>query len=258
MTSTNWIVVDRFRGARTPVVHRTEKRASLKSDAPTTLTFMPALFPRNEAGTPRTALIATLVSVGLLATALAAPGGLTELVTPGPAHAYGAPNGANGAALPAERVPDRTTEAPRFSWPLSGEPDVVRLFHRPSSTYGPGHRGVDLAATPGQDVLASAEGVVIFAGRVAGRGVVSIRHNDGLRTTYEPVRWSVSPGQRVRRGQVIGTVAPGHDGCPVEACLHWGVRRDGTANTDYLDPLRLVLPAAPLRLKPWEGVVAHS
>ncbi len=59
--------------------------------------------------------------------------------------------------------------------------------------------------------------------------------------------WKVSAGERVYGGQVIGTVTAGHPGCPVEACLHWGVRR----GSDYLDPLRLVVPNAALRLKPW-------
>ncbi|EHR60059.1 murein hydrolase activator EnvC family protein [Saccharomonospora cyanea] len=146
---------------------------------------------------------------------------------------------------------DPRADPPRFSWPLEGRPSVVRTFDRPPGPYGPGHRGVDLAATTGQDVLASSEGIVVFAGRVAGRGVVSIDHDGGVRTTYEPVVWKVSAGERVYGGQAIGTVAAGHPGCPVEACLHWGVRR----GSDYLDPLRIVVPNAALRLKPW--VVTH-
>ncbi len=97
---------------------------------------------------------------------------------------------------------------------------------------------------------AAAEGVVVFAGPVAGRPVVSLEHDGGLRTTYEPVRPSVSAGERVHRGQAIGTVTAGHPGCPARACLHWGLRRDG----HYLDPLRFVGGATGmLRLKPWGG-----
>ncbi|EID53247.1 M23 family metallopeptidase [Saccharomonospora xinjiangensis] len=139
------------------------------------------------------------------------------------------------------------TEPPRFSWPLEGRPAVVKTFDPPDGAYGAGHRGVDLAATEGDDVLAAAEGFVVFAGRVAGRGVVSIDHDGGLRTTYEPVAWSVSKGDRVFRGEVIGTVVAGHRGCPARACLHWGVRR----GSDYLDPLPLVIPNGVLALKPW-------
>jgi murein DD-endopeptidase MepM/ murein hydrolase activator NlpD len=137
---------------------------------------------------------------------------------------------------------------PRFTWPLVPAPKVTRPFEAPASDYGPGHRGVDLAATPGQPALASGEGVVVFAGLVAGFGVVSIDHDGGLRTTYEPVTATVTVGTRVYRGQPVGTVNSGHPGCPVVACLHWGVRHDG----DYLDPVALIRTESVIRLKPWD------
>jgi murein DD-endopeptidase MepM/ murein hydrolase activator NlpD len=87
-------------------------------------------------------------------------------------------------------------------------------------------------------VRAAGDGVVAFAGMVAGRPVVSVDHADGLRTTYEPVTPVVASGQAVRRGDPLGTLVPGHEGCPVAACLHWGLRRGGT----YLDPLSLLRP----------------
>ncbi|WP_435061101.1 M23 family metallopeptidase [Amycolatopsis thermoflava] len=139
--------------------------------------------------------------------------------------------------------------APRFGWPLSPKPVVVRPFQAPSGPYGPGHRGVDLAAAPGQQVLAAGPGVVVFAGLVAGRPVVSIDHDGGLRTTYEPVAPSVPVGTQVWRGQPVGVVEAGHPGCPVEACLHWGVRR----GEEYLNPLPLVQTGSAIRLKPWTG-----
>jgi murein DD-endopeptidase MepM/ murein hydrolase activator NlpD len=139
----------------------------------------------------------------------------------------------------------------RFAWPLFPRPPVTRAFDAPAHRYGPGHRGVDLATVPGQPLRAAAAGTVVFAGRVAGRGVVSIAHAGGLHTTYEPVQASVAAGDRVTRGQVVGTVAAGHPGCPAPACLHWGVRRSRDV---YLDPLRLVRLDVVLRLKPWEGV----
>src|SRR5919197_310451 len=67
----------------------------------------------------------------------------------------------------------------------------------------------------------------------------------GLRTTYEPVTPLVRAGQRVRAGDPIGQLVAGHPGCPVAACLHWGLRR----GTTYLDPLAL-LGYARVRLLP--------
>ncbi|NIH81845.1 murein DD-endopeptidase MepM/ murein hydrolase activator NlpD [Amycolatopsis viridis] len=138
---------------------------------------------------------------------------------------------------------------PRFGWPLSPPPAVVRPFQAPADPYGPGHRGVDLAAAPGQQVLAAGPGVVVFAGMVAGRPVVAVDHDGGLRTTYEPVTPTVPVGTQVWQGQPIGVVEAGHPGCPVEACLHWGVRR----GEEYLNPLTLVQNNARIRLKPWDG-----
>src|SRR5690606_15665957 len=57
-----------------------------------------------------------------------------------------------------------TVRSPSFDWPLTPRPRVVRPFDPPTSPYGPGHRGVDLAAAPGQPVLAAAEGRIVHAG----------------------------------------------------------------------------------------------
>jgi murein DD-endopeptidase MepM/ murein hydrolase activator NlpD len=154
---------------------------------------------------------------------------------------------ADGSA-PLARAPDDSAADGRFSWPLQPEPQVVRSFQAPDDPYGPGHRGVDLAAQPGQPVLAAGAGVVVFAGELAGRGVVSIDH-DALRTTYEPVRPAVKVGDQVYAGQRIATVASGHGGCD-GPCLHWGVRRGNPP--EYLNPLEL-LGSSRIRLKPWEG-----
>jgi murein DD-endopeptidase MepM/ murein hydrolase activator NlpD len=132
-----------------------------------------------------------------------------------------------------------------YAWPLASVPAVVAPFREPTHRYGPGHRGVDLAAAPGSSVLAAAAGTVVFAGVLAGRGVVSVQHGDGLRTTYEPVTPSVAAGGFVERGAVLGVLGSGHRGCP-GACLHWGLRRD---RTTYLDPLVLLAPRR-LRLLP--------
>ncbi len=136
-----------------------------------------------------------------------------------------------------------------FGWPLQPRPAVLQRFDKPAQNWLPGHRGVDLAGVPGQGVLAAGEGIVVFAGTVADKSVVSIDHPGGLRTTYEPVRAEVSVGRRVGRGDRIGTLEAGHEGCGT--CLHWGLRSEGGGRRrrEYLDPLGL-LHLAPLRLKP--------
>ncbi|MFC4126569.1 M23 family metallopeptidase [Nocardia rhizosphaerae] len=138
-----------------------------------------------------------------------------------------------------------------FGWPLRPRPAVERYFDKPERNWLPGHRGVDLAGSVGQTVLAAGAGIVVFAGMVAGKPVVSIEHAGGLRTTYEPVRAQVAVGTRVRRGTPIGTLSAGHEGCPAAACLHWGARREAGAHSrrEYVDPLGL-LHEVPVRLLP--------
>lgn len=140
----------------------------------------------------------------------------------------------------------------RLAWPLRPRPEVTRSFDAPAPNWEAGHRGVDLAGTPGQRVLAAAEGTVVFAGELAGRSVVSIAHRGGLRTTYEPVRATVARGQRVGAESVIGALEAGHPGCARSACLHWGAMWGPASRADYVDPLGLVV-STPIRLKPIAG-----
>jgi murein DD-endopeptidase MepM/ murein hydrolase activator NlpD len=144
--------------------------------------------------------------------------------------------------LPASVATARPRLPSPAGWPLAGRPEVIRGFAAPDHDYGPGHRGVDLAARTGEPVLAAAAGTVAFAGSVAGREVVSIDHGD-WRTTYEPVAPGVTAGHRVALGQRIGRVSGG--GHCAGRCLHWGLRQGAT----YVDPLLLVgRSAGPLRL----------
>ncbi|WP_197038884.1 M23 family metallopeptidase [Herbidospora cretacea] len=134
--------------------------------------------------------------------------------------------------------------ATQWGWPLAGEPRPVRLFTPPPERWLSGHRGVDLPAAAGQQVLAAGEGVVTVAREVAGRGVVTVRHADGLRTTYLPVDATVTEGQRVRTGEVLGTVGRPDGHCPA-TCLHWGL----VSGDLYLDPL-LLMGLGQVRLLP--------
>lgn len=137
----------------------------------------------------------------------------------------------------------------RLKWPLRPRPAVVRAFDAPSPNWQRGHRGVDLAGAAGQPVVAAAGGTVVFAGELAGRPLVSVAHPGGLRTSYEPVRASVRPGQLVSTGMVIGVLEEGHPGCAAAACLHWGAMWGAAARADYVDPVALAV-TTPIRLKP--------
>lgn len=173
-----------------------------------------------------------VAAMGVAATGVAAAPGTTAVA------ARGGPGGPLGVAAFAPSVPI-------YRWPLDGRPTVVRPFVPPSRPWLPGHRGVDLAAAPDVPVRAAGAGVVAYAGRIAGTGVVSVDHAGGLRTTYQPLVPLVGAGQAVVAGEPLGALVAGHAGCPVEACLHWGLR----AGETYLDPLAL-LGGGRIRLLP--------
>ena len=129
------------------------------------------------------------------------------------------------------------TGAGRWVWPMNPH-SLAGGFDRPAQNWLPGHRGVDLVGRAGDLVLAAGSGTIAFAGTVAGKGVVVIKHGS-LRTTYEPVLASVSLGDRVRAGDVIGKLRPGASHCAKSNsvyCLHWGLLR----GDKYLNPLLLV------------------
>lgn len=175
------------------------------------------------------------------------------LITMVASTAGAAPTPPSPAAAPASS-PRSPVPAIGRSWPVGTRPAVVRGWEPPATAYARGHRGVDLAAPAGAPVRAVAAGQVSFAGRVAGRGVVSVElAGTDLRTTYEPVRAAVRKGDEVTAGQVVGEVEPTGSHCPV-TCLHWGLLR-GRA---YLDPLSLLPPwllrRGPSRLLPVLGV----
>ncbi|WP_250027264.1 M23 family metallopeptidase [Paractinoplanes maris] len=131
-----------------------------------------------------------------------------------------------------------------FGWPVA-PPAVVRPFDPPAQRWLPGHRGVDIAASPSAVIRSAGAGTVLFAGPVAGRGVVTVGHAGGLRTTYEPVTASVRVGAVVVRGDPLGRLEAGHVGCAQAACLHWGLRQGQL----YFDPL-LLLGLGRVRLLP--------
>lgn len=99
------------------------------------------------------------------------------------------------------------------------------------------HEAIDIAAAPGQPVRATGDGIVMRAGRLGGLGTAAfISHGFGITTRYGHLaRLAVTPGQRVRRGDVIGYV--GSTGRSTGHHLHYEVQVDGRA----VDPLAYIL-----------------
>jgi murein DD-endopeptidase MepM/ murein hydrolase activator NlpD len=128
----------------------------------------------------------------------------------------------------------------------------VHGFELPAKPWLPGHRGIDLAGTPGQPVLAATAGTITYAGPLAGRGVVTVSTGP-RRTTYEPVVPALAVGAAVTPGTLIGHLSAAGSHCRPATCLHWGL----VQGKQYLNPLTLV-PNRPVRLLPLGADPQHQ
>ena len=128
-----------------------------------------------------------------------------------------------------------------FIWPCPAYTRISSRFGpRPQPVPGAStnHKGVDLAAPYGANILASAAGVVTTSKYSASAGnYVVIAHGNGTSTVYmHASSLLVSVGQTVSQGQVIAKV--GSTGYSSGNHLHFGVIKNGT----YVDPLGYISP----------------
>lgn len=95
------------------------------------------------------------------------------------------------------------------------------------------HRGVDLAADEGDNVLAVADGTVLESAYDAACGYyILLQHADGTQTGYGHLQaLLVDAGQNVQQGQIIATA--GSSGWATGPHLHLDVIVDG----EYVDPI---------------------
>ena len=129
--------------------------------------------------------------------------------------------------------------------PLAGDLEMSSPFgvridpfvHSPSM-----HTGMDLHASAGDPIYATAAGKVVKAGWEGGYGrMVEIDHGEGLSTRYGHMSSiGVTVGQKVRAGEVIGRV--GSTGRSTGAHLHYETRINGEA----VNPERFLAAGAKL------------
>lgn len=116
---------------------------------------------------------------------------------------------------PAECAPGQLT----FIWPLNGEL---------SSTFGMRngrhHDGIDLRNAIGTSIHAVADGVVIYADRLGGYGlIVILKHEGNFKTVYaHNSRNLVKKGDMVKQGDVIAEL--GNSGNATGPHLHFEIR----------------------------------
>ncbi len=89
------------------------------------------------------------------------------------------------------------------------------------------HSGVDISATPGTPIRATADGVVSYSGWTQSSGyMVLIEHGCGFSTAYAHNRSNtVNVGQRVKRGEIVGYI--GSSGKSTGPHVHYQIWEKG-------------------------------
>ena len=128
-----------------------------------------------------------------------------------------------------------------FIWPCPSSSRITSYFgDRESPTEGASsnHKGVDIGAGTGADILAAAGGeVVISTYSYSAGNYIMIDHGGGVSTVYMHCSQLLAQaGDQVSQGQVIAKV--GSTGYSTGPHLHFGIRSDGT----YVNPLSHVSP----------------
>lgn len=134
---------------------------------------------------------------------------------------------------------EATGKAMELAWPVHGK--VTSYFGWRPNVDSPGmslHRGIDIDAPKGTQVVSSMDGIVTDVRDSPSYGlVVEIEHGKGLSTVYAHLgSVIVKKDQKVKRGEVIGTV--GETGDALVPHLHFEVRKDGLE----IDPMIMLPP----------------
>jgi len=143
-----------------------------------------------------------------------------------PAETKPAKSAETTAAKP-EPPPEPVDETPpqgggRFVMPVKGKL-ISGYGPKPDGTH---NDGLNIAATKGTPVFAAGDGTVAYSGNeLKGFGnLLLVRHADGWMTAYAHLdRLRVAKGDKVKRGQAIGTV--GQTGSVDSPQLHFEVRK---------------------------------
>ena len=141
------------------------------------------------------------------------------------------PSRSQAQAVTAPSQPPANSAAairPRFIWPIVGI--ITTEFGEVGSVWVGGmHMGLDIAAPPGDPILASESGKVLEAGWSTSRGYgnyIVIDHGVGYHTLYAHLSViGVKEGQEVKRGQRIGDV--GSTGVSSGPHLHFEIHDMG-------------------------------
>ncbi len=145
----------------------------------------------------------------------------------------------------------------KYIWPTPGYTSINSYFgkrYSPTAGASSFHKGIDIGAPQGSNIIAITSGKITFTGFLGGGGYTITLSKDSMKVTYCHVspNYIVEEGDIVRKGDIIGYVGPKNvygvkgnpytdsNGNPTNGAttgphLHLGVR----INEEYIDPLSL-------------------
>lgn len=143
-----------------------------------------------------------------------------------------------------------------FAWPIPGYTRISSYFGKRNAPTGGAstyHKGVDIPAPEGTNLIATCDGEITFTGFLGGGGyTITLTNSDGIKISYCHVspNYIVSKGDLIKQGQIIGNVGPKYvygvsgniysdssgkptNGATTGCHLHIGFRIDN----NYINPL---------------------
>lgn len=144
-----------------------------------------------------------------------------------------------------------------FAWPIPGYTKISSPFGKrtaPTSGASTYHKGVDIPAPEGTNLIAVCDGEITFTGFLGGGGyTITLTNSDGFKNfllPHVPINYIVSKGDIISQGQILGQVGPKYvynvvgnkysdssgkptNGATTGCHLHLGFR----LNNIYLNPL---------------------
>ena len=143
-----------------------------------------------------------------------------------------------------------------YAWPIPGYTRISSYFGKrvaPTSGASTYHKGIDIPAPEGTNLIATCDGQITFTGFLGGGGyTITLTNSAGLKISYCHVspNYIVSEGDNIIQGQIIGKVGPKYvygvpgntytdssgrptNGATTGCHLHLGFRLDGK----YVNPL---------------------
>ena len=175
-------------------------------------------------------------SYGVAVTELARANGIDDPTRIETGQEIRIPGATRQVAVVVHRPSKARSRNANWRWPVA-DGRVLSYFGAPRKSHR--HAGVDIVGRPGQGVLATRPGTVVYSGdsmRGYGKTVI-VDHGEGVQTLYaHNSKLLVRVGERVRSGQAIARI--GKTGNASTEHCHFEVRRETTP----IDPLRYLTP----------------